>query len=109
MNLVPLQQAPAPQNQAITYPRYEPPKIVFFEQKAIVPLETDNNLILEVGQMKKMMSQMNNELTHLRLSQGKNNNFQRNNVGPYNNNAGNNGGGNNFNPPNHNNGFQRQN
>ena len=29
---------------------------------------------------------MNNELMCLRLSQGKNNNFQRNNVGPYNNN-----------------------
>ena len=73
------------------------------------------------------MSQMNNEMTHLRLSQGQNNKFQRNNVGPYNNNygqnynrnfngnnnnngnnnAGNNNGGNNFNPPDHNNGFQR--
>ena len=70
---------------------------------------------------------MNNELTCLRLSQGQNNNFQRNNVGPYNNNfgqkynrnfnnnngnnnnAGNNGGGNNFNPPDRNNGFQRKN
>ena len=63
------------------------------------------------------MSQMNNELTHLRLSQGQTNNFQRNNAGPYNNNYGqnynryfsgnnnignnnarNNNGGNNINP-----------
>ena len=66
---------------------------------------------------------MKNELNHLRLLQGHKNNFQRNNIGPYNNNygqnynkkynsgnnnVGNNNGGNNFNPPNHNNGFQRQ-
>ena len=76
--------------------------------------------------MKKTMSQMNNELMHLRMSQGQNNNFQKNNVGFYNNNFGqnynknfngnnnnnnarNNSGGNNFNPPDHNIGFQRQN
>ena len=68
---------------------------------------------------------MNNELTHVRFSQGQNNKFQRNNIGPYNNNnyihnynhnfarnnntrnnnnVGNNSGGNNFN-----NSFQRQN
>ena len=89
-------------------------------------METDNNLISEVGQMKKTMSQMNNELTHLRFSQGQNNNFQRNNVGPYNKNfgqnynrnfnknnnnknVGRNNGGNNFNPPNRNNGLERKN
>ena len=80
--------------------------------------------------MKNTMSQMNNELMCLRLSQGKNNNFQRNNVGPYKNNNGqnynwnfsgnnnnnsgkknarNNNGGNNFNPLDRNKGFQRQN
>ena len=69
------------------------------------------------------MSQMNNELTHLRLSWRQNKNFQINNFGPYNNNYGqnyninfsrnnnngNNNAGNNFNPPDHKNGFQRKN
>ena len=89
-------------------------------------METNNNLISEVGQMKKTMSQMNNELTCLIFSQGQNNNFNRNNVGPYKNNfgqnynrnfngnnnnknAGNNNEGNNFNSLDHNNSFQRQN
>ena len=71
MNPVPLQQEPTPQSHALAYLGYEPPKIDFFEKQVIVPMETDNNLILEVGQMKKTMSQMNNELTRLRLSQGK--------------------------------------
>ena len=56
------------------------------------------------------------------MSQGQNNNFQRNNAPPYNNNfgqghnrnfnnnnAGNNNGGANLNPPDRNNGFPRQN
>ncbi len=127
MNPIPLQQVLAPQTQVITYPVDEPPKTTFFEQKVMVLVEVDNNLLSEVGQMKKTMSQMNNELIRLKLSQGQNNNFQRNNVGPYNKNFGqnynrnfnnnsnnnnarnNNGRGNNFNPPNHKNGFQRQN
>ena len=89
----------------------------------MVLVETDNNLISKVGQMKKTMSQMNNELKCLRFLQGQNNNFQRNNTSPYNNNfgqnynrniknnnnAGNNGRRNNFNPPDRNNEFQRKN
>ena len=51
----------------ITYPVYEPPKTTFFEQKAAVPMEEDNNLISEFGQIKKNMSQMNNKLMHLRF------------------------------------------
>ena len=70
----------------MTYLGYEPPKATFFEQKATSLAETDNSFASEFGQMKKTMSQMNNELTHLRFLQGQSNNFQRNNVGPYNNN-----------------------
>ena len=65
MNLVPLQSTPTLQNLVIRYPVYEPPKTTFFEQMAAVPMEEENNLILEFGQMKKTMSQMNNMLMHL--------------------------------------------
>lgn len=70
MNPVPLQQVPAPQNLTLTYPRYEPPKAPFFEQKITVPApaEADNSFVSEFDQMKKTMSQMNNEMTRLRLS-----------------------------------------
>ena len=67
MNLVPLQLAPTLQNLMITYLEYEPPKTTFFEQKAATSMEEDNNLISEFGQMKKTMSQINNNLMHLRF------------------------------------------
>ena len=120
VNPVPIQQVPAPQNPPLTYPGYDPPKAAFFEKKVTVPTEPDNSFISELDQVKRTMSQMNNELTRLRMSQGQNNNFQRNNAPPYNNNfgqghnrnfnnnnAGNNNGGTNFNPPYRNNGFPR--
>jgi hypothetical protein len=77
MNPVLLQQALAILVLAIIYLGYEPPKATFFEQKATTSAEAENNVASEIGQMNKTMSQITNELTHLRISQGQNNKFQR--------------------------------
>lgn len=117
INPIPVQQAPTILVPTITYPRYEPPRSTFFEQKATTSIEVENNFASEIGQMKKTMSQITIKLTHLKLSQANNNNCQGMNAHPYNtNNYGqsynknfikNNNVGNNFNPLDHNNWFQR--
>ena len=75
MNPIPPQRAPVVLVPTITYPRYESPKVVFFEQKAATSIEAENNIASKIGQMKKTMSQITNKLTHLRFSQGHNNKF----------------------------------
>ncbi len=67
MNLVPLQQAPIVPVLVITYPIYEPPKVSFFEKKAATSTQLENNDTSKIDQIKKTMSQITNELTHLRL------------------------------------------
>lgn len=62
---------------ALTYPGYEPPQTTFFEKKAVQNVEAESSLANEFEVMKKMMSQLSNKLTRVKLSQGQNQNYQR--------------------------------
>ena len=61
---------------ALTYPRYELPKVAFFDKKAAPQEEPETNMASEFEVMKKKMSQLSDELTKMKLSQGQNQNYQ---------------------------------
>ena len=72
LNPILLQKTLVVTGQSITYSGYEPTKYSLFEQKVATSTKTKNNITIELGQMKKTMSQITNEITYLRLSQGHN-------------------------------------
>lgn len=61
---------------ALTYLGYDPPKTTFFEKNVAPHTEIENNMANEFEVIKKMMSRLSNELTRVKLSQGKNQNYQ---------------------------------